>query len=181
MSDIKIYWKDRNSGQSVPHANTYKFLGKKNIKIYELIGNIDECNINLYVSEEFYYMLTRPPLKLEKDHNKAYIFGNFFPAESYELLGYHMNEANQTGILDVTNMIREEEFDWYHTDIFDKLKLPWDDEKNRDIYRTETPRILFLGHTFINSGVAIYAHSTNNIMDSLIIDDNYCYNFLEFT
>jgi hypothetical protein len=177
MSDIITYWKDRKNSHSVPYTECGNFVGEKEIKIYELTGNIDDCTINFYILEDFYKILIQPPLKLENDNHKAYIFGSIFPAESYRRIGYHLNEMNLTGVFDVTDMTREDEFIWYHTDIFNKLNQPWDNEKNRLLYRNETPRILFLGHTFLNSGVVIYTHSTNNIVDGLILDENYCFTF----
>jgi hypothetical protein len=58
-----------------------------------------------------------------------------------------------------------------------ELSSDWDSPANIPILREKLPRVLFLGETVGGDvGATVYIHITDNMVDSLIINNNYCFN-----
>lgn len=159
-----------------------KLKGNKLINVDELCTSILP-EINILVSNKFYEILSKKPkYKSSRDAN-AYIFGPHFKT-GYYFVGYHGNDAAQTGILDITNITKKELTNIQNSDKWFEIYMPnkkeyhsWDERKLLSKVRSEiSDRVLFVGYTHGGDvGASVYIHQTGGYVDSLIIDNNYYY------
>ncbi|ARA72105.1 hypothetical protein BNJ_00282 [Kaumoebavirus] len=128
------------------------------------------------ISKEFYQTILAGPKVYSKKAGNAYLFGKLFAVGSYKKIGSHYNDAAQTGFLDVDLLpgnLSEIE-DVIRPFYLGKDFKHWDDRPTLEALRKEAPYILFLGETAGGDvGADLYAHTTDGIIDSLIINVGY--------
>lgn len=172
----KMYWfRMLSVGYSkLPPADKQIFIGElqtTRLDTRDLFGSIE-----LPVTNAFYKILCEKPKQIKGKFGNAYIFGPLFK-EMYILAGEHGNDVASTGIFDVTGLSKTQrnaaakELDNY--DLWKKYYPKWDYDSRSALakIRKEIPRILFVGQTVGGDvGAGVYIHTTNNRIDSLIID-----------
>jgi hypothetical protein len=184
--DGTLYWKKTILADTkIPKK--YPKTSKHLIAVGEVSSTIISArgfSVHIKVNDDFYSQLKKKPkAKICKDKGmllgNAYIFGPLYK-NGYVHLGYHGNDAAQTGLLDMTK-ITKNELDkitayepWTEIYLAKKKVTPWDDRSKLPIVQKQiSPRILFVGETIGGDvGADVYVHLHNNEIDSLIIDNN---------
>lgn len=172
--------------------------GSQVIAVGEVSSPIVLGGIRLKVTDKFLEVLKKKPKYISKGGSKnAYVFGSMPTAESkYYFMGYHGNDAAQTGILDLSGLSvkdltqKPKQYRVYYSDeltsIFEydkwlKIYMPskkvfhdWEDRKLLPkVQREISNRVLFVGTTHGGDvGANVYVHINNKKeIDGLIIDN----------
>ncbi|MCS5711997.1 hypothetical protein [Candidatus Berkiella aquae] len=152
-------------------------------------GIVENCewygSFDFKVDDSFYKVLTKNPssFRIEGDdlEGNGYIFGSLFPLSEYKLLAQHSNDVAATGLVDVSNITKQElelipeNKEYYRiVDLIHKKKQ-YDrfDDRNllKVIQEKISDKIIFVGETFAGDiGANLYVHyKEKKQIDGLII------------
>jgi hypothetical protein len=153
------------------------------IRCCEPCSNINakhQITTDFEVTEAFYDILCTKPKYIKRDNGNAYIFGKIYDGTEYIYIGRHKNDVAQTGLIDITNMAKQdlEKIQCCYNiwlQIYKKYKLDWNEyQALEEVKMKISDKILFIGITLGGDvGANIFAHyNSNNEIDGLIIDNN---------
>ncbi len=148
-------------------------------------GNRYTPGVRFSVSDAMYPSLLRAPKAYHSRRGapvgNAYLFGPRYPLDEYLHVGYHGNDAAQTGFIDLAqydDAVHGAQIDAVLRDEY-KPKFGWADRPALRRLRRRLPHIVWLGETTGGDvGADLWVHSrTGNIkkggIDSIIVDNNY--------
>lgn len=113
------------------------------------------------------------------DTTNAYVFGKRFPLNEYKLIGSHGNDVAGTGFIDLDIIPKGKsspDIDAVIGPCYRKGKkiINWDSREAFVQANKLAPYVIFIGETVGGDvGANLYTHYTNNILDSIIIDNGY--------
>jgi hypothetical protein len=148
----------------------------------------------LTVDDIMYKKILRGPKIYRTNRTNAYVFGKRYPLKEYKLIGSHGNDVAQTGFIDLdlikklsdgtpTTKGKGRQKGKTFPDIYEIMKpfyyikgksVSYDDRKAFAELHKIAPYVIFVGETVGGDvGANLFAHYTDGVIDSLIIDNGY--------
>lgn len=166
------------AGPRPPSARDHTLLFCEPVTLREIRGN---PGVKFIVDDALYPVLLRAPKAFHVrrsvlDVGNAYRFGPRRPLSEYRFVGYHGNDAAQTGFidLDLFTAQAQAELPQLARDKYRSKRFDWADRSALKAVRARVPHVLWLGETVGGDvGASLWAHRSKNRLDSIIVDNNY--------